>query len=414
MADDALVAEVLAARKPGVGDRSVWNSLRGKYPQLTRNRVRTIWMNAGPAASTGLSNYDQARRALAEAKTFDEVREWEDKGAAVREYSRRARNRDLELDALEIRERARRRRGEMLIELKDAGFLYEGQKELCPDGNSSRVTLDEIDVTAKESSRDQKIAKLEPDAFERLLAKCRTYAEEHPEKHTFDILRAPEAPINGARSVMGSRIEAADSLDFFPTPPWATRALCEAVLPTLYTSLSGATVWEPACGEGHMAYVLTEYAAKVYASDIAQYRGGVDICDFTERDTWPNADMCADWVITNPPFGDLTIPFVLNALDAAKDGVAMFVRSQWAVEGIERFEKIFRPHPPTLMAFFTERVPLCKGRWDPDGSTATAYCWLVWRRGHALRPPMWIPPGQRERLTRPDDRERFAGALSHG
>jgi hypothetical protein len=53
-------------------------------------------------------------------------------------------------------------------------------------------------------------------------------------------------------------------------------------------------------------------------------------------------------------------------------------------------------------------VNLCKGRWDPDGGTATAYCWLVWIKGVSPRPPFWIPPGCRKALTLPTDRERFA------
>ena len=99
--------------------------------------------------------------------------------------------------------------------------------------------------------------------------------------------------------------------------------------------------------------------------------------------------------------------FTLRAI-ACAPAVAMFVRSQWAVEGGERYETIFRPHPPTLCAFFSERVNLAKGRWDPDGSTATAYAWLVWINGRAPMPPLWIPLGQRQRLTKPDDRARFA------
>jgi len=84
----------------------------------------------------------------------------------------------------------------------------------------------------------------------------------------------------------------------------------------------------------------------------------------------------------------------------------MFVRLQW-LESVGRYETIFRDHPPTLIAFFAERVNLCKGRWEPDGTTATAYIWLVWIKGAAPRPPFWIPPGQREALTQPDDAERF-------
>jgi hypothetical protein len=115
-----------------------------------------------------------------------------------------------------------------------------------------------------------------------------------------------------------------------------------------------------------------------------------------------------DWIVTNPPFGDRTLQFVLRALELARVGVAMFVRSQWAVEGVGRYAQIFRDRPPTCFAPFVERVPLCKGKWDPDGSTATAYCWLIWVRGKKPMTPFYIPPGCRKALTRPTDRQRFA------
>jgi hypothetical protein len=114
----------------------------------------------------------------------------------------------------------------------------------------------------------------------------------------------------------------------------------------------------------------------------------------------------ADWCITNPPFDDKAIRFVLRALKLAHVGVAMFVRLQW-LETLERYEQVFRDRAPTLISFFVERVNLCKGLWEPDGSTATAYCWLTWIQGEAPRPPFWIPPGCRVNLTRPDDAARF-------
>jgi len=56
-------------------------------------------------------------------------------------------------------------------------------------------------------------------------------------------------------------------------------------------------------------------------------------------------------------------------------------------------------------------VNLKKGEWDPEGDTLTAYCWVVWIKGDRLINGdtllMWIPPGQRVALTRPDDIERF-------
>src|ERR1700689_795655 len=172
----------------------------------------------------------------------------------------------------------------------------------------------------------------------------------------------------GARSIMGSRQEPDDSLDFFPTPPWATRALMEVVLGGPFHS-----IWEPACGYGHMSEVLREYCDHVYATDIFDYAGYPrQVADFLRHDI----GSASDWIITNPPFGDLTEKFVLRAIEQAQIGVAMFVRLQW-LESVGRYETIFRDHPPTCIAFFAERVPLCKGEWKPDGTTATAYIWLV-------------------------------------
>lgn len=150
-----------------------------------------------------------------------------------------------------------------------------------------------------------------------------------------------------------------------------------------------------------MAEPLREYFADVDATDIHDYGYGSTF-DFLANDK----PTYFEWIITNPPFGDLTEQFVLKALTQTRVGAAMFVRLQW-LESIGRYEAIFRDHPPTLIAFFAERVNLCKGRWDPKGGTATAYIWLVWIRGAAPRAPFWIPPGQREALTRPDDAARF-------
>lgn len=355
---------------------------------------------------TALLRYDAACRAIAEAKTIDEVSDWIDKAAAVREYTRRIGNRQMEIDAIEIRVRARRRRGELLIALRDQGLIRDGrQKQSSAD---DRFTLDDLGVTKNESSEDQAVAKIDGGSFERLVARCRAYTEAHPERHSFNVLRPPPegGPINGGRSIMGSRREPDDSLDYFPTPPWATRALFEHVFPEL-GERAWSSIWEPACGEGHIAEVCREYCANVYASDVFDYGYG-SVFDFLAKPgAHPDEVTGVRWIITNPPFGDAALAFVEEAFRHAGTGVAMFFRSQWAVEGVERYERLFQKNPPTLCAFFVERVNLCKGRWEPDGSTATAYCWLVWHHGASPRAPFWIPPGCRESLTRPDDAERF-------
>src|SRR5437016_1708457 len=84
----------------------------------------------------------------------------------------------------------------------------------------------------------------------------------------------------GFTAVMAKRREPPDALDHFPTPPWATRALFRHVLPALGVEAI-AGVWEPACGEGHMAEVVTEFDnCQVVASDIFDYGYGQAPVDF--------------------------------------------------------------------------------------------------------------------------------------
>ena len=153
-----------------------------------------------------------------------------------------------------------------------------------------------------------------------------------------------------------------------------------------------------------MASVITEFARKrVLASDIFDYGYGTAPHDFLHDDPLTKPD----WVVTNPPF-NLACEFTLRALDLAREGVAMLVRTQW-IEGVGRYEKLFKDRPPTLYAPFVERVPMVKGRWDPDASTATSYAWFVWRKNAPGLPRIfWIPPGCRAALTDSDDRRRFA------
>lgn len=197
---------------------------------------------------------------------------------------------------------------------------------------------------------------------------------------------------------MNQRKEPHSSLEHFPTPPWGTRALCELLEKAF--NLSAMTVWEPACAEGHMARPLAEYFGEVYASDVHDYGfGSVD--DFL----FPGPPRFnPDWIITNPPFR-LAEQFVRRALPIASVGVAMLVRTNFC-EGEGRYKRLFRTHPPQVEYVFTERLPMFKGRLVRDGSTATAYSWLVWHNERTsisfLTQKRWIPPC-RKRLEKDSD-----------
>jgi hypothetical protein len=211
---------------------------------------------------------------------------------------------------------------------------------------------------------------------------------------------------NVSHAVMAQRHEALDSLDDFPTPPWATRALVEHVLRRHVDTRQ--SVWEPACGRGLMSETLREYFPRLIASDIHAYPDFLGstlpfVEDFLDPRPPAPPVMPLDWIITNPPFR-LALDFALRAFEIATEGVALLVRTSW-LEGAERYERLFKPHPPSIYAQFCERVPMVKGRWDPNASTATSYAWVVWLNRE--EPPRtrfaWIPPGQRTALTRPGD-----------
>jgi hypothetical protein len=217
------------------------------------------------------------------------------------------------------------------------------------------------------------------------------------------------AQTKGFTAVMARRHEPPTALDFFPTPPWATRALFRHALPAIGVERV-TSVWEPACGQGHMAEVIAEFAsAPVIASDIFDYGYGIAPVDFLDPLMPPALRDGADWVISNPPFRP-ALQFALRALDRARVGVALLLRTQW-LESEDRYYSVFRDRPPTLFAPFVERVPMLRGRWDPAASTATSYSWFIWLHGAAPRPVFWIPPGCRSSLTHADDRRRFARPL---
>ena len=218
---------------------------------------------------------------------------------------------------------------------------------------------------------------------------------------------------NKTHAVMSQRHEDQDSLDYFPTPPWATRALFEHILKPNFIfpqqpkdDFVKYTCLEPACGAGHMAKVLEEYFPEVMSCDIADY-GQDRIADFLSKDV----NEQYDFIITNPPF-NLAEEFVLKALPLAKESTAIFARTQF-IESVGRYERLFKQNPPTIIAQFTERVPIIKGRLSANASTATSYAWFIWESSQRRVPKFktevqWIPPTRAKLERRTDYEESVA------
>lgn len=123
-------------------------------------------------SETGLIKYDSAKKALAEAKNFDEVKDIRDKSAALAAYARQAKDSEMIQWATEIKIRAERKAGAMLRDSAERGERVTHQtarKSNQIDNNDlmqKPVTLADIGITRDESSRYQKLAAIPDEHFE--------------------------------------------------------------------------------------------------------------------------------------------------------------------------------------------------------------------------------------------------------
>lgn len=128
-----------------------------------------------------LIRYDKACQAIAEAKSVDEVKNIRDLAAAQKAYAKQARNKDLECDAIEIRERATRRLGELIDQQKKTVGLNQGAIKGKTGLKSNpvldpRPTLISAGIDKNLANQARRLAVLTHDAFERHLARLRNKA----------------------------------------------------------------------------------------------------------------------------------------------------------------------------------------------------------------------------------------------
>ena len=196
------------------------------------------------------------------------------------------------------------------------------------------------------------------------------------------------------------RNESLDSLDDFPTPPWATRALLQYLI-NHGEKLHQQTVWEPAANRGYMAETLKESFHQVIASDIHDYQAGYKVYDFL-RPPRKSKRPDIDWIITNPPF-KLSLEFALQALQTYQCKTALFCRIQW-LESQIRYQKLFINNPPSNILIFSRRVGLVKGQYNPNiNKTLVVYAWFIWRKSRKNSKLDWIPPETQSQLEKPLD-----------
>lgn len=158
--------------------------------------------------------------------------------------------------------------------------------------------------------------------------------------------------------------------DYYATDPHAVELL-------LGLEKFNPSVWEPACGCGHISEVLQAHGYNVRSTDLVN-RGYGEVMDFlnTEPTPW-HGD-----IITNPPY-KFAREFVERSLQVVDEGckVAMFLKLTF-LEGKGR-RALFEANPPLRVWVSSSRL-MCapNGDFSKLQGSATAYAWFVWQKGY--------------------------------
>ena len=163
--------------------------------------------------------------------------------------------------------------------------------------------------------------------------------------------------------------EAREVDDFYATDP-------VVIKPLLEREKFVGSIWECACGQGHLSKELEKQGFNVISTDLYDRGYGYAGVDFL----WQGS-LRAENIITNPPYKYAT-EFVKHAIDLQADKIAMFMKLTF-LETKGRKE-LFLKHPPKNVYVFSERVRCAIGGdfERQKNSNAIAYCWYVWEKDY--------------------------------
>lgn len=189
----------------------------------------------------------------------------------------------------------------------------------------------------------------------------------------------------GAPAPTMKRTADLDGPDFYPTPAWATHALCEV-------ETFDGPIWEPARGDGAMTEIFRQRGYEVAASDLYNRGYGETGLDFL------TADRRVANIITNPPY-NAAEGFIAAALRQADCKVALLLRLAF-LEGTSRGAGLFKASPPSRVHVFSERVTFAPAGVTLSNGGTTAYAWFVWDKAASGPTTLsWIPTGLRRRFS---------------
>lgn len=169
--------------------------------------------------------------------------------------------------------------------------------------------------------------------------------------------------------------------DFYATPDIATNALIK-YLQTNYPNVSNETIWEPACGKGHISECLKSSGYDVVSTDLINRGYGVtgDEYDFLSD----NVTATGMHIITNPPY-KYAQEFVEKSMDIIQDDrLCCMLMKLTFLEGKKRYE-MFKKYPPKHLLVFSNRINCAHGGdFEKESALggAVAYGWYIWEKGY--------------------------------
>jgi hypothetical protein len=172
--------------------------------------------------------------------------------------------------------------------------------------------------------------------------------------------------------------------DLYVTPEWVTLAVEPYIR-------RGISIWEPACGDGAMARVLTDAGWPVFASDIEPGLG-------MKRDflapfpfAFPVQPLA---IVTNPPYenGEQFCRHAINEMRPHNGMVAMLMRADFDHASGRR--DLFADCPCFAMKLaLTRRICwFTEPNGKPKASPSFNHAWFLWDWQHAGPPTIAYGP----------------------
>jgi hypothetical protein len=182
-----------------------------------------------------LIKWEAARRALAEARNVDEIKDICDQSIAMQLYAKLSKDRQMQADAFEIRLRSERRLGEVMEAQKETVGFNVGTKGSKIKGArvSEKPTLVEAGIDKNLANRARKLSVMREEDFEQTVVDGRDQLAKKGEKIIDDLVAPPSKP-------KGQSVPALNPASWGKATPEQRRQFVAAVKPSAIVAAVGA------------------------------------------------------------------------------------------------------------------------------------------------------------------------------